>query len=89
MRKTLQEAHGAGYLFLIGFLFVAAMLLPGCGSIAKQYVEADRKTFDAIAPEYSKYVEADESLDDDAKKLRLANVASWGYRLEQAEKVGE
>lgn len=64
-------------------------LCAGCGSIAKQYVEADRKTYDAIAPEYRKYVEADESLDEDSKKLRLANVASWGYRLEQAEKAGE
>lgn len=89
MRKTLQEAHGAGYLFLIGFLFVAAMLLPGCGSIAKQYVEADRKTFDAIAPEYRKYVDADESLSDDEKKLRHATADSWGYRLEQAEKAGK
>ena len=32
MRKTLQEAHGAGYLFLIGFLFVVACLLQGCAS---------------------------------------------------------
>lgn len=65
------------------------LLLAGCGSVAKEYVAADRKTFDAIAPEYSKYVEADESLDEDSKKLRLANVAAWGYRLEQAEKAGE
>lgn len=32
MRKTLEESHGAGYLFLIGFLFVVACLLQGCAS---------------------------------------------------------
>lgn len=89
MRKTLEDAHGAGYIALIGFLFVVACLLSGCGSIAKEYVAADRATYEAIAPEYRKYVEADESLDDDGKKLRLANSDSWKYRLEQAEKAGK
>jgi hypothetical protein len=78
-----------GYFFLLGFCFMVALMLPGCGSIAKEYVAADRATFDAVEPEYRKYVESDAALDDDAKALRLATLDSWGYRIKQAEKAGE
>lgn len=70
-------------------ILCAAFMLAGCGSIAKEYVGADRATFEAIAPEYLEYVKADESLDEDAKKLREANVDSWEYRIIQAEKAGK
>ena len=78
-----------GYFVLLGFAVVLALMLPGCGSIAKEYVGADRATYNAIAPEYREYVEADADLDDDAKALRLANLDSWDYRITQAEKAGE
>lgn len=78
-----------GYFFLLGFCFVVVAMLPGCGSIAKEYVAADRQTYEAVAPEYRKYVEADAGLDDDAKKLRLATLDSWDYRIGQAEKAGK
>ena len=74
----------------ISFLSVSLLLvLGGCGSIAKEYVSADRLTYNAIEPEYRKYVEADESFDDEAKALRYANLDSWDYRIKQAEKAGE
>lgn len=76
-----------GYFFLLGFSFVLALLMPGCGSIAKEYVSADRATYNAIEPEYRKYVEADESLGDAAKALRYATLDSWKYRLDQAEEA--
>ena len=78
-----------GYFFLMGFAVVLATMLPGCGSIAKEYVGADRATFEAIEPEYRRYVDTDDSLDDDAKALRLATLDSWRYRIEQADKAGE
>jgi hypothetical protein len=78
-----------GYFALLGFCFVVVCLLPGCGSIAQEYVAADRATYEAVAPEYQKYVDADPALDDDAKALRKATLASWAYRMEQAEKAGK
>lgn len=75
--------------WLFGFLLAVAVLVQGCGSIASSYVAADRATFEAIEPEYRRYVDADESLDDDAKALRLATLDSWGWRIAQADKAGE
>lgn len=77
-----------GYFTLLGFCLTAAFVVTGCGSIAKEYVGADRQTYEAIAPEYQKYVDADPALDADAKALRKATLESWRYRLEQAEKAG-
>lgn len=84
-----MSKHGKGYFFLLGFAFVAAFVLPGCGSIAKEYVSADRATYEAIAPEYREYVNEDDELTEDQKKLRLANVDSWDYRVTQAEEAGD
>lgn len=70
-------------------ILCATLLLAGCGSIAKEYVSADRATFEAIAPEYLEYVKADDKLDEDAKKLREANIDSWEYRILQAERAGD
>lgn len=73
-------------LLLIG---VALLTCQGCGTIAKEYVAADRAMYEAVAPEHRKYVQADATLSDDDKKLRLATLDAWNYRLEQAEKAGE
>jgi hypothetical protein len=67
---------------------LAALSCVGCGSIAKDYVAADRQTLEAVAPEYRRYIEADAALDKDAKALRLATLDSWEYRVTQAEKAG-
>ena len=69
------------YLLLLPVLMLAA-----CGSLDRQYVEADRATFEAIAPAYSAYVEDDGTLSDDQRSLRLGLVELRRMRLEEAEK---
>jgi len=48
------------------------------------YVKADKMTYDAIAPEYVKYVEADKKLDKDAKARRVRLVETWKKRIDGA-----
>lgn len=70
---------------------LTALLLPtgacvsGCGSLDREYVRADRATFDAIAPEYLDYIREDGDLDAEQKHLRRLNVGAWQQRLEAAE----
>lgn len=78
-----------GYFAFLGFCFVAVAMLPGCGSIAKSYVEADEATMNAVSPEFRKYVEADASLSEEDKALRYATLDSWSYRIAEAKKAGE
>lgn len=78
-----------GYWFLMGFCFVVVAMLPGCGSIAKEYVAADEATMNAVSPEFRKYVEADSSLSEEDKALRYATLDSWSYRIAEAKKAGD
>jgi hypothetical protein len=64
-----------------------ALLLAACGTTPAAYIEADRNTFEAIAPEHRKYLEADESLSDTSRALRLAALDSWEMRLKAAEEA--
>jgi hypothetical protein len=48
---------------------------------------AERATFDAIAPDYAAYVQADTLLDMFEKNRRLLLVESWRERLTRAEAV--
>ena len=69
--------------------FVLIMSTGCCATvdlIRADYTKADRATFDAVAPAYGAYVEADASLDKDDKKRRQRTLATWRLRLEQAEK---
>lgn len=59
------------------------VLLASCASDA--YVMADRATFDAVAPEYRAYVQADPALDEATKANRLRTIETWQERLEAAE----
>ena len=61
--------------------------LVGCTPHAA-YVEADRATFDAIAPAYLEYVRGDETLDEEQVDRRSRLVDSWRIRIEQAEGGG-
>jgi hypothetical protein len=63
------------------------LLLAACGTTPAAYIEADRNTFEAIAPEHRKYLEADESLSDTSRALRLAALDSWEMRLKAAEEA--
>jgi predicted lipoprotein len=64
---------------------VAALaLLAGCEgiSVADAYVQADQLTYDAIAPSYRAYVEADEKLDAASKQSRMRLLETWQLRIE-------
>lgn len=68
-------------------ILLGAFLMAGCGTTPKAYIEADRATYDAVAPSYREYVEADETLTDMSKALRLATLDSWFMRLRAAEEA--
>jgi hypothetical protein len=63
---------------------VCLSFLAGC-DVAKQYIEADRATYEAVAPEYSEYVKNDPNLNDNSKQLRLNTLTTWESRLIAAE----
>ena len=62
----------------------ALALLTGCEgiSVADAYVKADQLPYDAIAPSYRAYVEADEALDAPSKASRMRLLESWKLRIE-------
>lgn len=70
-------------------LALTLALVSGCCAttdiIRSDYVEADRATYEAVAPRYLEYVQADESLDSEEKKRRERTINTWRLRLEQAE----
>ncbi len=69
-------------LFLIWGLL--SILSIGC-TLDKEYVKRDEATFKSIAPEYSRYVEADPNLTPAQKKDRADLVTSWGKRIEDGK----
>lgn len=69
-------------------LALALCLVSGCKTtdfIRSDYVQADRATFDAVAPSYLQYVDGDAALSDEQKKRRKQTINTWRLRLEQAE----
>jgi len=57
--------------------------------IQKDYVAADRATYEALGPKYLEYVRTDPRLDDGGKKRRARTITTWRLRLEQAEKSAQ
>lgn len=43
--------------------------------------DAERQTYDVIAPEYSSYVQGDVKLTDEQKSRRLRTVDTWKVRV--------
>jgi hypothetical protein len=72
------------------FTIIMMIVSVGCCKtndlIREDYTAADRATYEVLAPNYLKYVEADPTLDSDEKKRRKRTVTTWRLRLEQAEK---
>jgi hypothetical protein len=68
------------------------LLLPlsqctGCAALTQpppDYVAADRATYEAVAPEYARYVDADPGLDTEQKARRARTVAAWEARIRSA-----
>ena len=72
------------------FCAVAALVLfSGCEgiSVADAYVEADRLTYDAIAPHYQQYLEADEEITDANRTARIRLLKSWKMRIDANTKA--
>jgi uncharacterized protein YcfL len=67
------------YLLL---LLIVPLACVGC-SAQKEYVKADSITYDAIAPEYGVYVDADTKLDADQKARRKRLIESWALRIRE------
>lgn len=69
---------------------MAALILAmtSCG-VSDAYLKADRDTFEAIAPDYSKYVNEDESLDAKDKEIFLRTISVWEERIKTAEELAK
>ena len=65
-------------------LIFAVVVMQGC-TIAPAYMEADRATYDAIAPHYTRYVVSDPNLTEGKKDRFLRTVESWRARLAEEE----
>lgn len=67
-------------------LIVLCALLASCGSAPQILdVAADRATYDAVAPDFLRYVDADAALTAEQKQLRHDTVATWDLRLRKRE----
>lgn len=61
-----------------------ALLLSAC-SPAEAYVQADRATYEQVAPRLTAYTQADTSLSGPAKQDVYDLLWSWDLRLRKAE----
>lgn len=71
------------YLAMLS-VWLALPLLAGC-SLNKEYVKADEDTANVIIPAHEKYVDADTTLDADAKARRKRLLESWRERINAAK----
>lgn len=68
-------------------LFLLLSQCAGCSMLqvpSASYVAADRATYDAVAPEYADYVDADAALDDEERARRGRTLATWDARIRAA-----
>lgn len=70
-------------------VLLLAPFLAGCAgqSVPADWVAGERKTYDAIAPEYGDYVNADPNLSALQKANRQNDVKSWESRVVEHEKA--
>lgn len=74
----------------IVFVAVVLLALGACQApTSRLQYEADQANYEAIAPEYLAYVNADPALDEPQKERRRRTVQDWATRLEaQATALG-
>lgn len=65
------------------FALFCLALSPACTPGAA-YVEADRLTYEAVAPDHRRYVDADPNLDAEQKARRHRTLDAWAVRLDRA-----
>lgn len=65
----------------------AALFLSFCACVAPSQIDvaADRATYDAIAADYLRYVNADAALSVEDKARRARTIETWGIRLKAQE----
>ena len=68
---------------ILASLLILALVVGGGCSVPAEYVEADQKTYDVVAPRYTKYVEADPVLTKEEKERALRTVATWKLRIDK------
>jgi hypothetical protein len=76
-------------MMMLGALAFVAMSV-GCSAYdtpGAEYVQADRKTYNAVAPRLTKYIDADTSLEGWQKDNAKATLTSWNARVTEAEKA--
>jgi hypothetical protein len=57
----------------------------GC-AVQKDYVAADKLFYEAIAPEYLQFVDANPNFDNDQKERRKRTVAAWKLMIDKWSK---
>lgn len=68
-------------------LLLAAALALGLSACAtsERYADADRQTYEAVAPELEAYIEADAHLTPEQRERRRALLRSWKARIDAAQ----
>lgn len=61
------------------------LLLAGCAGVPADYLQADKGTYAAIAPEYERYLDQDETLTGQQRESRRDTLATWELRIRKAE----
>lgn len=71
-------------LFLL--LTLCLLLLPSCAAGPDPtFVAASRATHDAVAPEYRRYVDADQTLTPEQRTRRHASIDRWNEAITSRE----
>jgi hypothetical protein len=85
--KIASPAPPSSGLKILTVLCGSALLttIAGCAAPNTAFVQAERSTYNAIAPEYSAYVETDGSLTSDQKTRRQRTLQTWDLSLRQQE----
>lgn len=70
-------------LIVLALTVLALLVIGGCADVSTSYVDADRATYRAVAPEYLEYVRDDAALDQAEKQLRYDTIETWRMRLNE------
>lgn len=79
--------HAVAWPVVAAVVFALAVLIvcPGCSSLDKQYVGADRLTYNAIGIGHASYVDSDDKLTKKQKSRLQRLLRSWEARLIEGE----
>ncbi len=78
------------YLLFSGLVVIIVLLWfsqIGCGSLDRQYVQADRGTYNVLSKHCYRWIGADTSLCEGYRSALQALIRSWDFRIAQAESL--